>query len=100
MSGKKAKILSDEQINTLLVHASAMRHPVRNRTLVLLSVKAGLRAAEIAKITWDMLLDPSGSVGPPTLPVGFQSLLSPQVPTSSKSRLPAAPWTSFDGAQN
>jgi len=64
MAGKKAKILSDEQVNTLLAHVSAMRHPARNRVLVLLSVKSGLRAAEIAKITWDMVLDPSGSVGP------------------------------------
>ncbi|WP_334407659.1 tyrosine-type recombinase/integrase [Bradyrhizobium sp. AZCC 2289] len=31
--------------------------------IVLLSVKAGLRAAEIAKLTWAMLLDPSGEVG-------------------------------------
>jgi integrase len=27
-----------------------------------LSVKAGLRAGEIAKLTWDMVLDPSGEV--------------------------------------
>ena len=31
--------------------------------IVLLSVKAGLRAAEIAKLSWDMVLDPSGEVG-------------------------------------
>jgi integrase len=31
--------------------------------IVLLSVKAGLRAAEIAKLSWDMVLGPSGEVG-------------------------------------
>jgi hypothetical protein len=32
-------------------------YPLRNRVIVLLSVKAGLRAGEIAKLTWDMVLD-------------------------------------------
>jgi integrase/recombinase XerD len=64
MSGKKAKILTDDQVNTLLSHVSTMRHPARNRVLVFLSIKAGLRASEIAKVTWDMVLDPSGAVGP------------------------------------
>ncbi len=32
--------------------------------MVLLSVKAGLRAAEIANLTWDMVLDGSGQIGP------------------------------------
>jgi hypothetical protein len=31
--------------------------------IVLVSVKAGLRAAEIANLTWDMVLDPNGTVG-------------------------------------
>lgn len=31
--------------------------------IVLLSLKAGLRAAEIANLTWEMVLDPSGVVG-------------------------------------
>lgn len=30
--------------------------------LVLLSLKAGLRAGEIANVTWDMALDPSGDI--------------------------------------
>jgi integrase len=63
MSGKQAKILSDQQINDLLVFASATRNPLRNKLIVLLSVKAGLRAGEIAGLTWDMVLDPTGEVG-------------------------------------
>ena len=30
--------------------------------MILLSVKAGLRAGEIAKLTWAMLLDPDGRI--------------------------------------
>src|SRR5580658_415100 len=63
MAGKQAKILSDQQVDDLLFIAAAYRQPVRNRVLVLLSVKAGLRAAEIANLTWDMVLDGSGHVG-------------------------------------
>ena len=63
MAGKQAKILSADQIEDLLFFAANTRYPHRNRVVVLLSVKAGLRAAEIANLTWDMVLDPSGTVG-------------------------------------
>jgi integrase/recombinase XerD len=62
MPGKQAKILSDRQIDDLLFYAAQTRYPDRNRLIVLLSVRAGLRAGEIAKLTWDMVLDPSGHV--------------------------------------
>src|ERR1700732_4191693 len=64
MAGKQAKTLSTDHIDDLLFFAERSRHPFRNRLIVLLSVRAGLRAAEIAKLTWDMVLDPSGEVGP------------------------------------
>jgi len=63
MAGKQAKTLSTDHIDDLLFFAERSRHPLRNRLVVLLSVKAGLRAAEIAKLTWGMLLAPSGEVG-------------------------------------
>jgi integrase len=63
MPGKQAKILHDQQINDLLAFASTTRNPLRNKLVVLLSVKAGLRAGEIAGLTWDMVLDPTGEVG-------------------------------------
>ena len=63
MPGKQAKILSIGDVNDLLVFASCTRHPLRNRVIVLLAAKAGLRASEIAKLTWDMVLDPSGNIG-------------------------------------
>jgi integrase len=62
MAGKQAKTLSTDHIDDLLFFAERSRHPLRNRLIVLLSVKAGLRAAEIAKLTWNMVLDPSGEV--------------------------------------
>jgi integrase len=42
--------------------ASTTRNSIRNRVLVLLSLKAGLRAGEIANLTWPMVLDPSGNI--------------------------------------
>jgi len=63
MAGKQAKILSVSNVNDLLVFASCTRHPLRNRVIVLLAAKAGLRAGEIAKLTWDMVLDPTGEIG-------------------------------------
>ena len=63
MSGKQAKILSLDDVNDLLVFATCTRHRVRNRVVVLLAAKAGLRAGEIAKLTWDMVLGPSGDIG-------------------------------------
>jgi integrase len=62
MAGKQAKALTTDHIDDLLFFAERSRHPLRNRLIVLLSVKAGLRAAEIAQLTWDMVLAPSGEV--------------------------------------
>lgn len=63
MAGKQAKILSEASLGDLLAFAETTRRPLRNRVVVLLSVKAGLRAAEIAHLTWDMVTDPTGGVG-------------------------------------
>lgn len=62
MPGKQAKILSTDHIDDLLFFADHTRLPLRNRLIVLLSIKAGLRAGEITKLTWDMVLDASGEV--------------------------------------
>jgi integrase/recombinase XerD len=64
MAGRQAKILTDQQIETLLAYAATTRDPLRNRVLVLLSVKAGLRANEIGNLTWDMVVGPTGEIGP------------------------------------
>jgi integrase/recombinase XerD len=62
MAGRQAKILSREQIDDLLIYASTTRRPNRNRVIVLLSAKAGLRAGEIANLEWEMVLDPAGEI--------------------------------------
>lgn len=64
MPGKQAKILAADQIDNLLLFAETTRYPLRDRVIVLLSVKAGLRAAEIANLTWEMVLDPNGAISP------------------------------------
>jgi integrase len=62
MPGRQAKTLSAADVNDLLVFAGCTRNPLRNRVIVLLSAKAGLRANEIANLTWDMVLGPTGQV--------------------------------------
>ncbi len=62
MIGKQAKILSDAQVERLLSFVSTTRNPIRNRVIVLLSLKAGLRAGEIANLTWPMVLGPQNEV--------------------------------------
>jgi integrase len=57
VAGKQAKILSVGDVNDLLIFAGCTRHPLRNRIIVLLAAKAGLRASEIANLTWDMVLE-------------------------------------------
>ena len=40
----------------LLRHVGRQRYPERNRVMILLSFKAGLRACEIAGLEWPMVL--------------------------------------------
>jgi hypothetical protein len=61
MRGKQAKILSNDNLEDLLLFAETNRHPLRNKLIVLLSAKAGLRAGEIARLTWAMVTDPIGA---------------------------------------
>jgi integrase len=63
MAGKQAKTISREQEENLLTFCEYTRHPERNLVMLLLSVKAGLRAGEIAGLTWDMVLASDGEVG-------------------------------------
>src|ERR1700684_2712842 len=63
MPGKQAKILSVGDVTDLLVFASCTRHALRNQVIILLAAKAGLRAGEIAHLTWDMVAGPTGAIG-------------------------------------
>ena len=61
--GKQAKTLSKGQVEAVLGYLAKTRHPARNRVIFLLSAKAGLRAKEIARLTWWMTNDPQGEIG-------------------------------------
>ena len=61
---KQAKTLSKRQITLTTALLQQTRYPARNLAILLLSVKAGLRAKEIASLTWDMLTDAEGNLGP------------------------------------
>src|SRR5580704_5819241 len=60
--GKQAKTLSKGQVDAMLAYLSTTRYPERNRLIFLLSAKAGLRAKEIAKLTWRMTNDSHGDI--------------------------------------
>lgn len=61
--GKQAKPLSKGQIETVLGYFAKTRHPIRSRLVFLLSIKAGLRAREIALLTWRTVTDAQGDIG-------------------------------------
>jgi integrase/recombinase XerD len=61
--GKQAKILNQKQIDAVLHHLEKRRNGLRNQVILLLSVRAGLRAKEIAALRWSMVLDAAGAVG-------------------------------------
>lgn len=60
---KQAKLLSRGQIGGLQAFLDTTRHPKRNRAISLLSLHAGLRAHEIAHMTWAMITDAEGAIG-------------------------------------
>ena len=63
MAGRQAKVLASTDLADLLALTECTRNPARNRVIVLLSAKAGLRAGEIANLTWDMVIDAAGHIG-------------------------------------
>jgi hypothetical protein len=62
MQGKQAKIVSPTQERAILGYLATTRYPSRDRVLFLLSMKAGLRAKEMASLTWAMVTDAQGQV--------------------------------------
>ena len=61
--GKQAKVLNSKQVDALLHHVGGLRHGLRNQVIVLLSVRAGLRAKEVACLKWSMIVGADGLVG-------------------------------------
>src|SRR4029077_1069381 len=62
MLQRQAKVLRTGQIRAVLDHIERTRHPVRNRVIFLLSLRAGLRAKEIANLEWRMVTDAEGQI--------------------------------------
>src|SRR6266481_1227568 len=60
--GKQAKMLTPKQETAVLTYLQTMRYPARDRVMFLLSMKAGLRAKEIASLTWAMVTDAEGQI--------------------------------------
>ncbi len=62
MPGKQAKVVTPPMLKRMLRRVSRSSFPARDRTMILLSIKAGLRACEIAGLDWSMVLDAQGRV--------------------------------------
>ena len=62
MPGKQAKVITPPMLKRMLRRVSHSTFPARDRAMILLSIKAGLRACEIAGLDWSMVLDAQGRV--------------------------------------
>lgn len=60
--GKQAKTLTKAQVESVTSFLLTRRHGLRDQTVFLLSVRAGLRAKEIANLKWAMVLGADGEV--------------------------------------
>ena len=62
MLRRQAKTIAPSVLRKLLAKVRRGTNPKRDQVIILLSVRAGLRACEIAGLTWDMVLDPYARV--------------------------------------
>lgn len=62
MSGRQAKIITEKMLRRMLAYVGGSPTTDRDRAIILLSIRAGLRAAEIAGLEWPMVLDAEGKV--------------------------------------
>ena len=62
MPGRQAKLLTEPIVRRVLAVICGRPDSDRNRVILLLSLRAGLRAGEIAGLEWEMVLTPSGRV--------------------------------------
>ena len=62
MLKRQAKTISDATLQRMLLYAEHTRYPTRDKVIVLLSVKAGLRACEMAALDWSMVTDAEGRI--------------------------------------
>ena len=62
MPGRQAKLLTEPIIRRALAVLDRRPERRRDRAILLLSLRAGLRAGEIAGLEWQMVLTPAGRV--------------------------------------
>jgi integrase len=62
MLAKQAKIVTPRELRRVFDHVMHGRHLERDRVIVLLSFKAGLRAVEISGLTWSMVTNSDGTL--------------------------------------
>jgi integrase len=60
--GTSARVLEVGNVRRLQLHIRRQRDAARNQVMILLSFKAGMRAAEIAGTDWAMVLTPEGKL--------------------------------------
>ena len=92
--GKQAKTLNKKQIDQLLWYVSTLRHARRNEIVVLLSVRAGLRAKEIAGLKWAMLTDAEGEItnNIHLTDIALKGRSGRIIPTNTQLRLKLQDW--------
>lgn len=61
--GRQAKTLTKTQVDAIASYLGTRRYGLRDQTIFLLSVRAGLRAKEIASLKWSMVLGADGNIG-------------------------------------
>ncbi len=59
---RQAQTLNEAQLRRVLQYCSTRRHPLRDKTIVMVSFYAGLRAKEIASLTVGDVFDAEGAV--------------------------------------
>ena len=63
MPDKQAKAVTPPMLKRMLHYVSRpSSHPARDRAMIFLSIKAGLRAFEIAGLDWSMIFEAQGRV--------------------------------------
>ncbi len=63
MRGRPAKLLTPADRRRVLRHLSKSSTPKRDTVAFLLTLKAGLRACEVARLTWAMVTNAEGQIG-------------------------------------
>ena len=76
MPCKQAKVVTTPMLKRMLRRVSHSTFPARDRAMILLSVKAGLRACEIAGLDWSMVPDAQGRLPCPGRAVAARNIRS------------------------